>query len=272
MNVPACVARSVFRAQEAAMRRPTFSMLADLERSQWLSQDAMRDLQTTRLNHLLHTAQTHSPWHAKRLQAAGLAEAVQSSAVSLRDLSRLPTMDKRDARDSVEQMVWRDVPGGAFRYTTGGSSGEPLIFYFGRRRLIAVTMIASAACAGLLGFVGPQSYVFAVALLLAYGLLISLDSSSLTADTAGSAEPSRRGATLAVHSMLGYAGGFVGPLIVGWALDLSGGMSPTAWAFSFSLVAALTLVGLAVFWMMRPRELVGDRGKADTSTPTKEPS
>jgi predicted MFS family arabinose efflux permease len=147
--------------------------------------------------------------------------------------------------------------------TFASVSGNEAAIYFGRRRLIAITMMASAVCAGLLGFVGPQSYAFAVALLLAYGLLISLDSSSLTAGTAGSAAPSRRGATLAVHSMLGYAGGFVGPLIVGWALDLSGGMSPAAWAFSFSLVAAFTLVGLIVFWIMRPRELAGDRGKAE---------
>ena len=117
--------------------------------------------------------------------------------------------------------------------TFASVTGNEAAIYFGRRRLIAVTMMASAVCAGLLGFVGPLSYAFAVALLLAYGLLISLDSSSLTAGAAGSAEPSRRGATLAVHSMLGYAGGFVGPLIVGWALDLSGGMSPAAWAFHF---------------------------------------
>jgi hypothetical protein len=50
-------------------------------------------------------------------------------------------------------------------------------------------------------------------MILIYGFMISLDSSSLTTGTAGSAEPSRRGATLAVHSSLGYAGGF-------WALDV----------------------------------------------------
>ncbi len=137
MSVPAWVARNVFRAQEAAMRRPTFSMLAELERSQCLSQDAMRELQTRHLNQLLNTALAHSPWHAARLQSAGLVDAVRSSAVTLRDLYRLPTMDKRDARDNVDQIVWRDVPGGAFKYTTGGSSGEPLIFYFGRRRQAA---------------------------------------------------------------------------------------------------------------------------------------
>jgi phenylacetate-CoA ligase len=62
---------------------------------------------------------------------------VREGAVTLADLPRLPTMNKRDARDNVEQLVWREAPGGVFRYTTGGSSGEPLIFHFGRARQAA---------------------------------------------------------------------------------------------------------------------------------------
>jgi phenylacetate-CoA ligase len=134
MSAPAWFARSVYRAQEAALRRPTFAMLAELERTQWLSRDAMQDYQTRRLNGLLHSALAHSPWHADRLRAAGLNETVKMGEVTLADLARLPTMNKRDARDNVEQLVWRQVPGGVFKYTTGGSSGEPLIFYFGRTR------------------------------------------------------------------------------------------------------------------------------------------
>jgi phenylacetate-CoA ligase len=137
MSVPAWFARSVFRAQEAAMHRPTFAVLAELERTQWLSRDDMRDYQTERLNVLLRNALEHSPWHAERLHAAGLAKAVRAGAVLLGDLSQLPTMDKRDARDNVDQLVWREVPGGVFQYTTGGSSGEPLIFFFGRARQAA---------------------------------------------------------------------------------------------------------------------------------------
>ena len=137
MSVPAWLARSVYRAQEAAMHRPTFAVLAELERSQWLTRDAMRNYQTARLNTLLQSALTHSPWHASRLRAAGLDEATRAGVVALDDLQRLPTMDKRDARDNVEQLVWREVPGGVFKYTTGGSSGEPLIFYFGRARQAA---------------------------------------------------------------------------------------------------------------------------------------
>lgn len=137
MSVPAWFARSVLRAQEAAMRRPTFTLLAELERSQWLSREEMAARQTRRLNALLHGALAHSSWHAVRIRAAGLAEAVAAGGMTLADLARLPTMDKRDARDNVEQLVWRDVPGGVFPYTTGGSSGEPLIFYFGRERQAA---------------------------------------------------------------------------------------------------------------------------------------
>jgi predicted MFS family arabinose efflux permease len=137
--------------------------------------------------------------------------------------------------------------------------GNEAAIHLGRRRLISFAMVASAVCACLLGFIGTQSYLLAVGLMLIYGPIVWLDSSSLTAGTAGTAEPSRRGGTLAVHSMLGYMGGFVGPLAVGWVLDLRGGMSAAAWAVAFSTIAASTLMALAAFLIMRPRALAGDR-------------
>jgi MFS family permease len=90
-------------------------------------------------------------------------------------------------------------------------------------------------------------------------MIIWLDSSSLTAGAAGSADPARRGATLAVHSMLGYAGGFVGPLAIGWTLDLSGGMSPLGWGLSFLVIAVLMALALIAFTILRPREIEGER-------------
>ena len=123
-------------------------------------------------------------------------------------------------------------------------------------------MLASILIGATIGFVGSTSYALAVVLITLYGVVIWLDSSSLTAGTAGTAEPSRRGATLAVHSMLGYAGGFVGPLLVGWVLDLSGGMSQLGWGLSFFSVAVLMVLALAIFWAIRPRELDGDKRRA----------
>jgi MFS family permease len=105
-----------------------------------------------------------------------------------------------------------------------------------------------------------MSYALAAALITIYGVIVWLDSSSLTAGAAGTADPARRGATLAVHSTFGYAGGFVGPLLIGWTLDLSGGMSTMGWGMAFLAVAVLMLIALIAFCLIRPRELVGDRG------------
>jgi len=139
--------------------------------------------------------------------------------------------------------------------------GNEAAIRFGRKRLIVTAMLASILIGATIGFLGSMSYGLAAVLLTVYGIIIWLDSSSLTAGTAGRAEPSRRGATLAVHSMLGYAGGFVGPLLVGWVLDLSGGMSQLGWGLSFLSVAMLMALALITFWLIRPRELEGDRSK-----------
>ena len=142
--------------------------------------------------------------------------------------------------------------------------GNEASIRFGRRRLVGAAMILSIVFAAVVGLAGPLSYWLAVVLIVAYGMVVWLDSSSVTAGAAGNAEPARRGATLAVHSTLGYAGGFVGPLIVGWTLDLAGGASPFAWAAAFLVVAAFMVAGLAAFLVLRPAELAGDRAVAGT--------
>ena len=143
--------------------------------------------------------------------------------------------------------------------TAASILGNEAAIRFGRRRLVQIAMVTSILLGATIGFVGTGSYRLAAALILIYGVVIWLDSSSLTAGTAGTAEPSRRGATLAVHSSLGYAGGFIGPLMIGWTLDLAGGMSTTAWGLSFALVALLMLGALVVFVWINPKELAGDR-------------
>jgi MFS family permease len=140
--------------------------------------------------------------------------------------------------------------------------GNELSIRFGRRRFILGTMFASAAMAGVIGFSAALPYGAAAALVLVYAMLIWSDSSSLTAGSAGSAEPGRRGATLAVHSTLGYAGGFLGPLALGATLDLFGGPSVRSWGIAFGHVTVAVLLGaLALVWL-RPADLAGDRSMA----------
>jgi uncharacterized protein (DUF983 family) len=56
--------------------------------------------------------------------------------------------------------------------------------------------------------------------------------------------------------MLGYAGGFVGPLIVGWALDYSAACHPRAWAVAFVLVAVIVLAGMVVTFQIIGRMIL----------------
>jgi predicted MFS family arabinose efflux permease len=142
--------------------------------------------------------------------------------------------------------------------TVASLAGNEAAIYFGRRTLISVAIGGSVVLAVALALFGVRSYSLAVALMLAYGAVIWLDSASLTAGTAGTAEPSRRGATLAVHSSLGYAGGFIGPLVVGVVLDFAGG-DDRAWSAAFGMIAAVMLASLMIFVAMRPRVLTGDR-------------
>jgi predicted MFS family arabinose efflux permease len=142
--------------------------------------------------------------------------------------------------------------------TAASVFGNELAIRLGRRKLISLAMLGSIVIGGSIGFLGSASYNVAVVLLLAYGFVVWLDSSSLTAGSAGTADPARRGATLAVHSSLGYAGGFVGPLVIGYTIDALGGMSRQSWGTAFLLIAILMLGALLVFRWLRPRELAGD--------------
>jgi len=150
--------------------------------------------------------------------------------------------------------------------------GNELSIRLGRRRFILGTMLVSAALAGVIGFSAALPYAGAAALVLLYAILIWADSSSLTAGSAGSAEPGRRGATLAVHSTLGYAGGFLGPLAFGAALDLFGSASVLGWGIAFGHVTVALLLGALAFVWLRPADLAGDRPMAARTAPVPPPS
>jgi predicted MFS family arabinose efflux permease len=137
--------------------------------------------------------------------------------------------------------------------------GNELSIRLGRRRFVLGTMLTSAALAAVIGFSAALPYAAAAILVLVYAMLIWSDSSSLTAGSAGSAEPGRRGATLAVHSTLGYAGGFLGPLVLGVTLDALGGVSVVGWGLAFGHVTIALMLGAAVFVWLRPADLLGDR-------------
>ena len=114
-----------------------------------------------------------------------------------------------------------------------------------RRRLVSVIMIVSFVLGGMLGFLVGIPFLLLVLIAGVYSAVIMADSGSLTAGTVQSARNDERGATLAVHSVLGFSGGFLGPLVVGLVLDLAGGQSSyVAWVFACMAIAAGSLVAV----------------------------
>ena len=112
-----------------------------------------------------------------------------------------------------------------------------------------------------IGFSAGLSYWVAAAMVCLYAMLIWADSSSLTAGAVGTARPGQRGATMAVHSTLGYAGGFMGPLAVGIILDAAGGESVLGWGLAFAHLAVICAVGPIAMLVLRPSGLAGDRAE-----------
>lgn len=143
--------------------------------------------------------------------------------------------------------------------TASSVIGNEASIRFGRARAVAGVMTASMLMAAVIGFSSGVSYPLAVGLVGLFGILIWADSSSLTAGTVGSAEPRHRGSTMALHSTLGYAGGFLGPVVMGVVLDLAGGESVTGYGLAFAHLVVVGGLGLAAVLLLRPQALAGDR-------------
>ena len=126
-----CIARWLFPLHEWLKGHHSVRLLRRLERSQWWSAQQLQEWQLARLRALLRHAGEHVPYYRALFSSSGFdPEQVRKLA----DLSGLPLLRKVDiasARDSFKSA--RAV--GLRPFATGGSSGEPLQFFLGRRRI-----------------------------------------------------------------------------------------------------------------------------------------
>lgn len=128
--------------------------------------------------------------------------------------------------------------------------GNEAALRFGRHRAITVVMIASACVAVVIGLnAAAPAWVLAV-LLLVYGLTVPADSGALTAGMSAAAVSEHRGATLALHSTVGFGLSAAGAWGTGVALDVAGGpQSASGWLLAFVVLAAGIVLGpLALLW------------------------
>jgi len=125
----------------------------------------------------------------------------------------------------------------------GSILGNELALRVGRVRAIVGVAIITASLAALVGWSGTWPALLLGAVLVVYKFMIMADSGALTAGAVGAAEPDRRGATMAVHSTIGFLGAFLGPVVFGLTLDgLGGPDQPMAWGIAFTSLAAIGLL------------------------------
>lgn len=125
------VSSFIFPLHEKLKKHITVAVRDDLERTQWWGKDDLEQLRLTRLRELLIHAQHHVPYYTKLFYEISFDP---ENITSLADLARLPLLTKSKIRAHLEQMRADNVQGLA-RFNTGGSSGEPLIFYIGKKRV-----------------------------------------------------------------------------------------------------------------------------------------
>ena len=78
-----------------------------------------------------------------------------------------------------------------------------------------------------------------LALLVIHALLVMADSGTLTAGLVGTVPEELRGAALGMYSLVGFAGGMIGPSLFGLALDLGGGEASAAgWIWAYVAIGA----------------------------------
>jgi MFS family permease len=131
--------------------------------------------------------------------------------------------------------------------------GNEAAIHYGRRPAIVCFMGVAGAIAMLLAFTLEARPAILLTLLLLYSLAIPADSGALTSGMSASAHSQYRGATMALHSTVGFGLSAAGGWAVGIALDMGGGMdAASGWSIAFLVMALGGLMGpIALWWSSR---------------------
>jgi len=125
------VSRVLFPLHERLKGHDSVERLRALESSQWLAPDAIEQLRVGRLREFLVKIGAEVPYYGRIFAEA---EFDPATVRTLEDLRRLPLLTKPLIRANADTLKARNA-GRLKRYNTGGSSGEPLIFYIGPDRV-----------------------------------------------------------------------------------------------------------------------------------------
>lgn len=125
------VSNLVFPLHERLKRHNTVALRRSMEEAQWWPAERLQAFQLQRLRALLLDVGQHVPYYRDLFAQIGFDPlSVHSTA----DLQRLPFLTKSVIRANTDALKHPQALDLA-RFNTGGSSGEPLIFYIGKQRI-----------------------------------------------------------------------------------------------------------------------------------------
>ena len=127
----AAVSGLLFPLHERLKSHQSVAVRQRMEQTQWWDASRLQALQVERLRALLLEAGRAVPYYRELFARLKFDP---QSLTRVADLQALPMLDKGTIRQHTEALKHPQAKGLA-RFNTGGSSGEPLIFYIGKERV-----------------------------------------------------------------------------------------------------------------------------------------
>ena len=121
----------LFPLHEQVKRHDSTTRRRALEQSQWWPPERIERHRLERLRQFLGTVASTVPYYEQLFRRGAFDPA---NVRALADLAAIPFLTKALIRSNTEALKARGTTG-LTRYNTGGSSGEPLVFYVGRDRV-----------------------------------------------------------------------------------------------------------------------------------------
>ncbi len=125
------ISGAVFPLHEKLKGHTTVSVKKAMECSQWWSVEQLEQSRLQRLREFLSQVYAHVPYYRSLFDEIGFDVL---SVKSVTDIQQLPFLDKKIIREN-QQDLKADNATQLSQFNTGGSSGEPLVFFIGDSRV-----------------------------------------------------------------------------------------------------------------------------------------
>lgn len=126
----------------------------------------------------------------------------------------------------------------------------------GYARTSFLAMAISAVFAVTVGYAAAWPIWIFIALVVGHNLMVLVDSGTINGGAVDTSDPSQRGNTVAAIGSASAAGGLLGPVLLGYILDVTGGgQSVESWGMAFAVLGVVILAGgIAVRVLAQPVE------------------